>query len=860
LKKKKWFWVLLFASIFLSQTLILNLSYTPAGTSIQSALDPSPLTTGVSSICAVGVPGPLWVLDSTPLPVVAGDEDTTPVPSVVAIASRIGNGHVVALGHEGFLTNEALDLFDNKRFGNNIVDWLDKSGKRKILVTTGHREWYGGGNFDDFKKDLENRGYTVTRFSGTLTASGLSDISAILVGNAWGNFSNSEIDALRDFADSGGGLLLMGLGWSWEPYNPGSTLDDYPMNKLGKIFGIRWINGYISDPTNNYNGQPIFHTFYPNIGSQTIYQAFSHIDTTTDAYPSDLPSLLQNNASVRSEYTSAHLLLATATIELSQSSIQRQEIYNFYKNLIGSHPQYFQKNIVYNKVTESTMAWLRERIYRSFIDALPLTADRKNEVSSVIGLTDRYLDIWDEFSVLLLDNTGLNEIQKDFIYAFLSLVPKDLHNLRAISVADYLGVLPPSTPQISLWGRDGGVNIFGIDIGVLPENGFPEDVPPKYSDVFCLVVAHEVNHVVDAFYISRDQNLGNRKDELIRRAGDNHMNYLRSMLPDGFFTSAPQEFFASISNQWFADSALTLKLALTRFDKGYNEPLNQFLFFAEVYSGKGYSTLFYTLDTQANITRRELPIFRDKNGRINAIVDSEIMYFFTLDEDGNAISYLTAKAPSLRDFDMLLATNNVRMIYPSDSPDKPLERSPAMVSDWLASAFVYTKLENVTEGLDTDSNFVNQTTGNPVGVSGIGIISFGGPVVNVPVYYYEVNKIARVVYCGVPGAAGLGEPWSQWCLANGSAIPEAAIGTTDGLDLFLIEMFPDPEGRCVFIAYGIGWKGTYAAGKYFHRIIYPNLDSYNVSWVIVKWMDTNGDGFVNAPDDGDTYTILASSS
>jgi hypothetical protein len=42
--------------------------------------------------------------------------------------------------------------------------------------------------------------------------------------------------------------------------------------------------------------------------------------------------------------------------------------------------------------------------------------------------------------------------------------------------------------------------------------------------------------------------------------------------------------------------------------------------------------------------------------------------------------------------------------------------------------------------------------------------------------------------------------------------------------------------------------------------MYPGIASYNVSWIIVKWEDTNMDGFVNAPADGDTYTVMASGS
>ena len=608
-----------------------------------SELDPSPLVMGVTSICAIGVPGPLCPLSPTVIPIVAGDDDTTPLPSVVVMASQPGGGRVVAFGHDGFLTNDALGLFDNKRFGNNVVDWLDKSSTKRILVTTSHREWYGGANFDSFKQELESRGYTVTKFSGAITTVSLSGIGVVLIGDAWGEITQQEIDLLRSFVSSGGGLFLMGLGWSWEPYNPGSTLDDFPMNKLGEHFGIRWISGYISDPTNNYNNQPVFHTFYPNIELQTQYQAFSYINATTEAHPQDLPSLLQYDALAREKYVGAHLILATETVELSASSGQRQEIYDFYKDLISSSPQYFRRSVVYDKTSQSVMAWIRERIYRSFMNAIlygnGLTSERKAEIATSLGLTGSYYDIWNDFSVLLLDNAGLNERQRTFTHSFLGLVPIELHNLHSISVIDNLGQLPHSTPGITLWGKDDGVNIFGSDIGAWKENGFPDDVPAKYSDVFCLVVVHEVNHIVDAFCVSRDAALRNRKADLIGMAGSNHLNYLRSMLPDGFFVSAPQEFFASISNQWFSDSALTLRLALTRFDQGYRDPLNQFLFFAEVYSRGGGNTLFYSLDILGNLQRREVTVLRDGNGRINAIIDGTKKYVFTLDQGGNIVSY-----------------------------------------------------------------------------------------------------------------------------------------------------------------------------------------------------------------------------
>ena len=100
---------------------------------------------------------------------------------------------------------------------------------------------------------------------GTLDASKLSDTSVLVVGNAWGDFTATEIEAVREHVANGGGLLLLGLGWSWIQSHPTLSLDDYPMIKLAAPFGVRWLSGYIADPTHQLSSSSIFQTFYPNI-------------------------------------------------------------------------------------------------------------------------------------------------------------------------------------------------------------------------------------------------------------------------------------------------------------------------------------------------------------------------------------------------------------------------------------------------------------------------------------------------------------------------------------------------------------------------------------------------------------------
>jgi hypothetical protein len=224
------------------------------------------------------------------------------------------------------------------------------------------------------------------------------------------------------------------------------------------------------------------------------------------------------------------------------------------------------------------------------------------------------------------------------IDTYLGNVPATLHNLRYISVNSLLG---NDGTRYRGFVNSAGVNIFDVAIGGMVENGFPSDVTPKYADVFSLVLAHEVNHVVDVYSINADAALAERKNDLIQAAGDVHMNYLRSMFEDGFFTTSPQEFFASIANQWFADSAHTLQLGLVRWENGYREPINQFLFFAEIYAQRGTDVPFYTIDERGMLTRVMVPVQRDRNGHIHALVVDGQAHRFALDENGNVIAVLT---------------------------------------------------------------------------------------------------------------------------------------------------------------------------------------------------------------------------
>jgi len=236
-------------------------NYSEASNEVSVNTKPA-LFTGVNSITLTQYPGPLTSTNSSAVPVVLGDNDTTPNGAIVGIASSYGNGRALALGHDGFLEDSNITILDNEKFTTNAITWLDKNVKKKALISVGHSEWLNSSNTAILSSLLTNMGFSVNYYSGTFSSSALNDVGLVIIGAAWSDFTNDEIESLKNYVQNGNGLFLLGPGWSWVPYHPGTTIDDYPMNKLGREFGIKWIEGTVSDPTNLYMDViPIFHVF-----------------------------------------------------------------------------------------------------------------------------------------------------------------------------------------------------------------------------------------------------------------------------------------------------------------------------------------------------------------------------------------------------------------------------------------------------------------------------------------------------------------------------------------------------------------------------------------------------------------------
>lgn len=219
-----------------------------------------PLVQGIHQIGGEGVPSGISGWSDDWQIIATGDADTFPQPTHYVMARPYAKGRVLAIGHESILTTGGLPLFDNTRFVGNVLQWLDQSGKQKVLYTTGHDEGIGPDHIETMRNLFP--GYSFDPVAAPLTLSQLPSDAVLIIGHAKADFTAQEIEAIRIFVADGGGLLLAAQGWAWVPFWH-RPLDEFPMNVVGEPFKIRWLPQVLHDPTNEAPPDDvIFHVFY----------------------------------------------------------------------------------------------------------------------------------------------------------------------------------------------------------------------------------------------------------------------------------------------------------------------------------------------------------------------------------------------------------------------------------------------------------------------------------------------------------------------------------------------------------------------------------------------------------------------
>lgn len=180
--------------------------------------------------------------------------------NIVYAASRLYiKGRILAFGHD-----DILRLKGNEKDIEQSLNWLSGASKNKVVAfSTGNCEWVPSRSSEEEREQLYSTikgwGFDVKKVEGELAEESLKGIGVLVIGNAWGSISQSEITAIKSFVARGGGLFTAGLGWSWKAYGhkdshkcTGNTegqipedLATYPMNRVMKEFGASWTGTYI---------------------------------------------------------------------------------------------------------------------------------------------------------------------------------------------------------------------------------------------------------------------------------------------------------------------------------------------------------------------------------------------------------------------------------------------------------------------------------------------------------------------------------------------------------------------------------------------------------------------------------------
>jgi len=398
----------------------------------------------------------------------------------------------------------------------------------------------------------------------------------------------------------------------------------------------------------SYLGYPMFWWF-----SETIHYSLQRahqlifLEQTDDLLArADLAVVLANQPAEREHlFSMLKVLNLLAAHEQSVlSAAQQDAILQNEENWINQYPAFYKRGNHLDPNTQPYRALIGLQLHITLLSSKELTADRIEELNQLFGFSGMYSQIFLNHGVYIADNERMSDADLNYLNEFFSQLPTPMAPLNLLSSYDYYyTTTQPRMPIDASLIR--AVNTFST-VGGDSENSFPSDISPRYIDGFSVVVAHEITHIIDAVYLAADAAWVERKAQLLEQAGDTDLEYLRSMIGADYFQNAPQEFLASIGNEWFTSSEHTLQLGLLRFDNGYHEPINQFLFFCELFSQGGSTVPFYTIDTEANITVEDISGERDTYGHLKRLTVGDVTYDFELDPDGNVLAWRIYPPPN----------------------------------------------------------------------------------------------------------------------------------------------------------------------------------------------------------------------
>lgn len=393
----------------------------------------------------------------------------------------------------------------------------------------------------------------------------------------------------------------------------------------------------------------------------------------------DFGQVLRDDPAVRQQAFGA---LASLQADLAGGLIplaSREQLFKQLAPLAKQYPALLRRS-TFNLESGPQLPLLAGQYWVVLLESLPDSPLNRQRVANALDFQAGYERLLVDLGVLLIDNNTATPEHLAAMHQLMTAIPRAVWDVETITVAGWLG---PAIKTRKIRSRT-GINIFALPLG-RPENSFAGDAPkPGVTDVYLICLAHELAHnmldtvgkrsrpelyerkfaglaqaagaqVVYQAPKSRGIDIAATKVNF-RRIGawngdeatwrDAWVNYFKgkevfdraySRGNVQFFLDAPQEAFATLANQYFADSQLMLDFCKVRWDAGHRSNINQFLLIADYLSEGTNKVSFYVMRPGGDLTVTPVKLARDGQGRITQVHSKSSIANFEY-QDGSLVT------------------------------------------------------------------------------------------------------------------------------------------------------------------------------------------------------------------------------
>ena len=500
---------------------------------------------------------------------------------------------------------------------------------------------------------------------------------------------------ILDFNQDGRLDLLLGVNWGTVSLylNTGTTKDpSLSKSRLlqwsdGSNLNIRKENGDDTTPeladldgdgvldliSGGKNGQLFF---MRGIGFPSRVESFQNL---LAQHSKDLGKFLRDDAAVRRQVFGS---LASLQADLAGGLIprsSREQLFQKLAPLAKQYPGLLGRSKV-DLESDPHLPLLAAQYWVVLFESLPDSISNRKRVADALDFQAGYRRLLVDLGVLFIDNNTATPEHLAAMHQLMMAMPRAVWDVETITVAGWLG---PAIKTQKIRSRS-GINIFDLPLG-RPENSFAGDAPrPGVTDVYMICLAHELAHnMLDTVGRRTRPDLFERKFEGLAQAAGPHVvyrspksrgidfaatkkNFQRLGVWNGddaswneawvsffkgktnfdraytrgnvqFFLNAPQEAFATLANQYFADSQLMLEFCKVRWDAGHRSNINQFLLIADYLSEGTNKVSFYVMRPGGDLSISSVKLTRDVQGRITLVQSKNSTATFEY-QDGSLVT------------------------------------------------------------------------------------------------------------------------------------------------------------------------------------------------------------------------------